>query len=174
VNDKQRLFVAEYLKDKNAKQAAIRAGYAKKTAETCGPRLLRSAQVKSAVTEGLRKISDKCEVTAERVIAELGRVAFSDLGSLYHSDGTLKGVHEWSEDARRAVAGIESEEIYEGFGQDRQNIGDLRKVKLWSKNHALETLARHFKLLIDRVEVTDVADHAKILKDRRAKLNRAA
>lgn len=174
VNGKQKLFVAEYLKDQNAGAAAIRAGYSKKSAEQNGPRMLRNAEVKAAITSGIKRITDKCEVTAERVIAELGRIAFSDLGSLYKTDGTVKPVHEWPEDARRAVAGIESEEILEwdDDAKTRKNIGDLRKIKLWSKNHALETLARHFKLLTDKVEVTDVTDRAAILRARRAKIKR--
>ncbi len=40
LTDQQRLFVAEYLKDNNATQAAIRAGYSKKTANEQGARLL--------------------------------------------------------------------------------------------------------------------------------------
>jgi len=42
---KQPRFVAEYLKDLNATQAAIRAGYSRKTAEVQGSRLLRNALV---------------------------------------------------------------------------------------------------------------------------------
>lgn len=40
LTDQQRSFVAEYLKDNNATQAAIRAGYSKKTANEQGARLL--------------------------------------------------------------------------------------------------------------------------------------
>ena len=36
LNPRQRQFVAEYLVDKNATQAAIRAGYSKKTAYSIG------------------------------------------------------------------------------------------------------------------------------------------
>jgi len=169
MNERQLLFVAEYLKDRKAGAAAIRAGYSKKTAETCGPRLLRKVQIKKLVAKGFKKITDKCEVTAERVIAELGRLAFSDLGLLYRPDGTLKPITEWPEDARRAVAGIESEEIFEFERGEKTNVGDLRKIKLWSKNNALETLARHFKLLTDKVEVTDVTDYAAIMRARREK-----
>ena len=40
LTDKQQRFVAEYLIDLNATQAAIRAGYSKKTADRIGPELL--------------------------------------------------------------------------------------------------------------------------------------
>ncbi|VVL25209.1 Terminase small subunit [Klebsiella variicola] len=45
LTDQQRSFVAEYLKDNNATQAAIRAGYSKKTANEQGAPLLSVLQV---------------------------------------------------------------------------------------------------------------------------------
>ena len=41
----QRLFVAEYLKDNTATQAAIRAGYSEKTAYSIGQRLLKKVEI---------------------------------------------------------------------------------------------------------------------------------
>ena len=42
---KQAAFVQQYLVDKNATQAAIRAGYSAKTASSAGERLLRNVEV---------------------------------------------------------------------------------------------------------------------------------
>jgi hypothetical protein len=42
---KQRAFVLEYLKDRNATQAAIRAGYSEDTAYSQGQRLLKNVEV---------------------------------------------------------------------------------------------------------------------------------
>lgn len=145
---KQRRFVSEYLKDQNGTQAAIRAGYSKKTAQQISSRLLLNVVIRQIIEQKLQKH----DITADRVLQELSRLAFSDLRSLYNPDGSLKPVHEWSDDAARAVAGVESEEIFEGAGQDRKYVGDLAKVKLWSKPQTLEVLARHFKLLTDKVE----------------------
>ena len=150
LSPKMRRFVAEYMKDQNGTQAAIRAGYSKRTANEQAVRILAHPEVHKRIEQKLQKY----EVTAERVIAELGRLAFSDLRQLYAPDGQLKPQAEWPEDIARAVAGVEQEEIFEwdNEAKERKNIGDLRKVKLWSKNHALETLAKHFKLLTDKVE----------------------
>jgi hypothetical protein len=68
---KQARFVAEYQKDSNGKQAAIRAGYAKASAEVQGCRLLRNAQVRAAVAKAQNKITRKAEVTAESLMEEL-------------------------------------------------------------------------------------------------------
>ena len=50
LNDKQRRFVAEYLIDLNATQAAIRAGYSKKTAGSQGQRLLTNVEIAVVVS----------------------------------------------------------------------------------------------------------------------------
>ena len=47
LNDKQRRFVDEYIKDLNGKQSAIRAGYSERTAESQASRLLSNAKVKA-------------------------------------------------------------------------------------------------------------------------------
>lgn len=51
LNDKQKLFYKEYLVDSNATQAAIRAGYSKKTAYSQGQRLLKHVEGKKFLSE---------------------------------------------------------------------------------------------------------------------------
>ncbi len=51
---KQAALIAEYLVDKNATRAAIRAGYSKKTAEWIGPQLLGKTHVWRAQDAALR------------------------------------------------------------------------------------------------------------------------
>ena len=161
---KERRFIAEFLVDQNGRQAAIRAGYSERTAAEQASRLLKRSRIQRAVHAALKEIHAKCEVTAERVIAELGRLAFSDVRQLYNESGGLRPIHEWPEDAARAVAGIDTDELFQGVGRDRERVGETKKVRLWTKNHALETLARHFKLLTDKVEM-DVSDNlAELMK----------
>jgi hypothetical protein len=73
---KQERFVAEYLIDLNATQAAIRAGYSADTAKQQGSRLLTNADVAAAVAARQVKVGNKLEITAERVADELSRIAF--------------------------------------------------------------------------------------------------
>lgn len=64
LNPKQSAFVQEYLKDRNATQAAIRVGYSAKTAHVSGPRLLSDVRVAQAVREGMARIDAKAETDA--------------------------------------------------------------------------------------------------------------
>lgn len=148
----QARFVAEYLVDLNATQAAIRAGYSENTAESQGSRLLSVAKVRAAVDAAMQRRSQRVEVKADDVLRELMRLAFVDLGKAYREDGTLLPIHEIPEDVRRAMAGLEVDEIWEGFGEDRRQVGVTRKVKFIDKARALELLGKNLKLFTDKVE----------------------
>lgn len=63
MNPKQSRFVAEYLKDSNATQAAIRAGYSANGASVQGTRLLANASIAAAIRERQQKLSAKLEET---------------------------------------------------------------------------------------------------------------
>lgn len=71
MNDKQTLFVQEYLIDLNATQAAIRAGYSAKSAASQGERLLRNVEIAKAVEEGMRERGERTQTSADWVIREL-------------------------------------------------------------------------------------------------------
>jgi phage terminase small subunit len=75
LNAKQRAFVFEYLKDRNATQAAIRAGYTAKNADVVGPRLLGNVGVQAAIAEQTQAVEAKSLVTSEWVVMALKEVA---------------------------------------------------------------------------------------------------
>jgi phage terminase small subunit len=78
---KKQLFVAEYTVDWNATQAAIRAGYSKKTAYSIGNELLNKPEIQAAIKAHLDGRAKKCEVTAESLIAELEEARLIALGA---------------------------------------------------------------------------------------------
>lgn len=80
LNPKQQRFVAEYLKDLNATQAYIRAGYSEKGAAQGAERLLRNVEVRAAIAEGQAKLAGKLEITAEKVLLDLEEVRKKALG----------------------------------------------------------------------------------------------
>ena len=77
---KQAAFVREYLVDLNATQAAIRAGYSKKTAGQIGEQNLKKLEVQQAIAKAQEKLSAKTELTAEVVINGLMKEACADDG----------------------------------------------------------------------------------------------
>ena len=68
---KQERFVAEYLIDLNATQAAIRAGYAKKGAAVEGSRLLANPKVAAAVAAAQAARAERTEITQDYVLTSI-------------------------------------------------------------------------------------------------------
>ena len=153
---KQNQFVAEYLIDLNATQAAIRAGYSKKTAEWQGPQLLGKTHVAEAVALAVQARSGRTNITADRVLLEIARLAFFDPRQLLNPDGSPKPINELDDGTAAALAGLDITEEFEGSGADRVFTGYTKKFKLADKNSALEKLAKHLGLYkIDNLQKTD-------------------
>lgn len=78
----QRRFVAEYLKDGNATQAAIRAGYSKKSAEQIGYQLLQKTTVAHAVAQQQKASIVRTLGGADEVLEQMWQLATFDANQL--------------------------------------------------------------------------------------------
>ena len=150
---RQELFVLEYLKDLNATQAAIRAGYSQDTAGSIGSENLQKPEISAAIAEAAAKRLQRVQIEADFVLKELYGLSNVDPAAAYDEDGNLKPIHDIPIAVRKAIASIEVEEIFEGRGNDRKLVGHVRKVRFWPKDRALEMLARHKALFNDKVNV---------------------
>lgn len=80
--DRRARFVAEYLIDQNATQAAIRAGYSAKTARFQASRLLTDANVQAGIAAGQQKIAERLSLTTIDVAHHLASIITADPGEL--------------------------------------------------------------------------------------------
>ncbi len=88
LNAKKNRFVEEYPVDLNATQAAIRAGYSKKTAYSIGQRLLKDVEIQEAIQKAMKDRSERTGITQDKVVEELGKVAFAEAHD--YTDADLK------------------------------------------------------------------------------------
>lgn len=146
MNPKQAAFVQQYLIDKNATQAAIRAGYSARTASSAGERLLRNVEIWQAIERGVSDLAGRLGITAERVLLERSRLAFFDPRKLFNKDGSPIPVQELDDGTAAAIAGLEVVEIWEGSGEDRHFVGYLKKYKLANKDSNLVALDKYLGL----------------------------
>ena len=152
LTDRQRRFVDEYLIDLNGTQAAIRAGYSQATANEQAARLLANVSVRSQVDQRIADRAQRTEITQDRVLQELARLAFVDLRKAYNEDGTLKKPHELDDDTAAAMAGLETVTTAIGDVEDPATLA-TKKVKTWDKKGALELCMRHLGMLNDKIKV---------------------
>lgn len=163
LREKEAAFVREYLVDLNATQAAIRAGYSKRTARQQASRLLSKAAIQEAISRRTEKRAERLELKADDVLRELMLLAFGDIGGAFDAEGRMLPLAQMPESVRRTLASIEVDEL--GGGEEGVGLGRLRKVKTWDKLRALEMLGRHLQLFIDKTEVSGevtVADAADV------------
>ena len=87
LTDKAQRFCEEYTVDLNATQAMIRAGYSRRTAAQTGHENLRKPEIAARINELRAKQTKKTEITIERVLTELAKIAFADMGSIVADKG---------------------------------------------------------------------------------------
>lgn len=153
---KQARFVAEYLVDLNATQAAIRAGYSAKTAEQQGSRLLRNVQVRSEVEKRQAKTAEKLEVTKKRIVEELAKIGFSNMQDYMraNSDGDpYLDFSDLTRDQAAALSEITVEDFKDGRGEDARDVRRV-KFKLHDKKGALVDLAKMLGFVVEKHEHT--------------------
>ncbi len=146
LSPKQRRFIAEYLKDQNGTQAAIRAGYSKRTANEQASDLLAKPSIRSAVDAKLKQIGDAAGVTKERILKALLNVAELDPRRIFNQDETVKAISELPDDVALSIASVE----YDDDG------GALKKFRFCDKVKALELLGKHVKLFDDTMPLSGI------------------
>jgi phage terminase small subunit len=162
---KERLFVAELPKDWVGSQAVVRAGYRAKDNQRAAEiacQLLKKTQVKQAIEKAMEERLKKAGIHSERVLLEIARVALSDTRKLYNDDGSLKHPKDWPDDVAAAVAGAETFEEFAGRGENRQQIGWTKKVRLFDKVRALEMLGKHLNLYPESTSKVDLDLHTDV------------
>lgn len=156
MTDAQKRFCDEYLIDLNATRA-YKVAYPNckkdETANAASSRMLRNVKVQEYISKKQQEIEKRTEVTQDMVIKELAKIAFLDIRKLYTENGQLKNIADIDSDTAGAISQLETLEEYEGYGEDREKIGDTQKVKLLDKTKALELLGRHLGIFNDKIDV---------------------
>src|SRR5262245_12571738 len=93
LNPKQARFVAEYLVDLNATQAAIRAGYSPKTAASQAHDLLRKPEIAAAVANGQGAQFQRLALDADEAMRLNAEIARFDPAVLQDEAGNCKPLH---------------------------------------------------------------------------------
>lgn len=146
LNAQQLRFVAEYLIDLNATQAAIRAGYSAKTAHSQGQRLLKHVEVQRAIAEAQYRRAVKTETDAAFILKRLAEEVTADIADLYDEHGSIKPIKEWPLIWRQGlVSSVKVAEEGDGVV--------VREIKLSDRIKRLELLGKHISVNAFREQV---------------------
>ena len=153
---KQMRFVDEWLIDFNGKQAAIRAGYSAKTAEATAARLLRNVKVQAEISRRQKDLQKRTEVSQDRVVKELARIAFANIADYLHVETQTRTKDDGTEVTYQIVMLSETEDLSvdqrAALANVKQSANGV-EIKLHDKIKALELLGRHIGMFNDKLEV---------------------
>ena len=121
---KQKRFADEYIISGNATQAAIKAGYSKKTAAVIGTENLIKPNIKNYIDERLEELKSERTADAQEVLEYLTSV----------------------------MRGNETEEVLIGVGEGMQSTIQ-KEVGAKDRLKAAELLGKRFALFTDKTEV---------------------
>ncbi len=131
--------------------------------------LMKQPPVARAIREAMAARAERTRIDADRIVLELARVAFSDLGHIadWGPDGvTLKPSNALAEADRAAIAEVSAQKGKAGVGRVH--------IRLQNKQRALDSLARHFALYGRNAGLVagrpDQPDQAELADSARAKL----
>jgi phage terminase small subunit len=114
INERQSLFVSEYLKIGNATESAIKAGYSSKTSYSIGQRLLKNVEIMRIIGKHREEISREAELTVSEVVKEIRQLALkakSESNRLKAYDMLMKHLGGYVNDLR----------IIESLSEDQVN-----------------------------------------------------
>ena len=146
---KQKKFCLEYLKDLNATQAAIRAGYSKRTARATGSDNMTKPAVAAEIARRQGQRVERTEVTVDMVVNELAKMAFSNMNDYLQLDEEGFSRVNLADLTRDQFAAVQEIITEEGPG------GITRvKFKLADKKGNLDLLAKHLGMFTDKHEIS--------------------
>lgn len=153
---KQQAFVNEYLIDLNATQAAIRAGYSKKTAREIGAENLTKPIIAQEIDKAMAKREERTQIDADYVLKRLVAIDEMDVADILDSAGNFKPIKDWPKTWRTTLSGLDLQELMLG---ETESV--IRKIKWPDKVKNLELIGRHtsvsaFKDVVEQKSVSVV------------------
>lgn len=153
---KQFRFCIEYVKDRSAGKALVRAGYdtSGANARAIATHLLRRPEIQAEIAKHTEAVAATQLVTVERVVKELVILGFFDPKDYFSWNGdghlTLKASDDLPPGASRAISEITNDRRV-ADGVETSKI----RIKFHSKDSALAKLGDFLGMFKKRVELTD-------------------
>lgn len=154
LSPKQARFVAEYLKDLNATQAAVRAGYSKAWANKNAHRLTVSDGIRQAIVAARDEFYKGQHMNAAEAFAITSEMARVNYRQFFDAQGNLLPPGEWSEAMGLALSGLE---VIIKNAQAGDGVTDtVHKLRLVDRTRVLDMVHRiNGSYAADKLEVTD-------------------
>jgi len=146
------LFCQEYLVDLNGTRACISAGYAKTSATNQAAKLLALTEVRRYISYLKVERAKRLEVSQDRIVEELSRVAFHDKRTYYDSDGFAIALNKVTDGQQTAIKDI----VWRTISVTNSDTGEIiskrvvERYLLYNRMEALRMLGHHLGMSLDK------------------------
>lgn len=159
LNDKHQRFVHEYLIDLNGAQAAIRAGYSEARSRQTASELLARDDVSEALAAQRLKLAERTGIAAERVLNELGLLAFSNALDYLRVGDDGQPYTDFSGLTRAQAAALTEVTV-----ETRTEYGETPDYEKDGKRKGTPVRKVRFKLADKRGPLVDLGKHLGLFK----------
>ena len=157
-NARQEQFCLEYIIDLNGTQAAIRAGYAKKSARITAAKLLAKTNITARIDELKNRRAAKCNIDAQWVLNRLNEIDSLDVLDILDDDGGILPIRQWPKSWRTSISGLDVQKLTKaGSDKDALQMAVL-KIKWPDKTKNLEMIGRHVSVKAWEKEQADTSE----------------
>ena len=185
MNEKQKRFCEEYVIDLNATQAAKRSGYSQNRSQEIGYQLLQKTEIQDYIAELRLQQQERAKIEVADIVRSFVNLATYDVNDYYHNTYTLSAKDTKGKRLKRKYGEVLSESDYEALPkrykhyyyktQKLKEFSEMTKdqraaiqglkydkygnpiIQLSNKQQALDSLARHLGMFIDKSEVKSEA-----------------
>lgn len=147
VTGKLRLFCNYYVADtkQNGEAAAVKAGYAEKSAAQQASRFLARPEVQAYIATLIEQRCERTQIDADWVLKRLEEIDAMELRDIFNDDFTLKPLNEWPLSWRKYINSFEMMEL---AAADKSKDLDrmartLKKIKGPDKQKNLDQIGKH-------------------------------
>lgn len=154
LSNKQRVFIAEYLRDFNATQAAIRAGYSPNSARGQGSRLLANEDISGEIK---KQIEEK-QMSADEVLTRLADIARGDMGNFMDISSMSYQLDLHKAKAlglTKLIKKVKQRTVTTCHKDGSEEETTTIEIEPYSALEALGLIGKYHKLFVDRHELTD-------------------
>jgi phage terminase small subunit len=157
---RQHLFIEAFLILMNATKAAIAAGFSERSANNQGTRLMANDAIRAEIEARLASTLDRYAVTSDRIIRELAKIAFANIGDFIAVQDGGSAIVDFGTATREQMASLKSIEIDKHTIESAAPSVRRVKISMSDKRQALMDLAKLRRMLpADRLEHSGSIEH---------------
>lgn len=156
LTDREEWVCREYIADAGENQTRaymkVFKGCTYDSARVQASQLFAKVNIRQRVDTLREERNKRLEITADKVLTGIAKLAFFDSRDFFDDNGKLKPLGELDPDHSDVISGIET--FHKVTGDEKDEVAVVTKIKLADRGQNLERLGKHLKLFTDKTELT--------------------